>query len=301
MKSQSLLDCIIIGGGTAGLTAALYLARFRRNFIIFDAGDSRTARIPLSRNYPAFPDGISGDDVLKKLKAQLKPYSVSINQEKIETLELLSPFHFVISTSNGTFSAQHVILATGVKDRAPDLPHLKQAVALGLVRYCPVCDAFEIIDKKIAVITQDQHGLNEALFLRHYSPYITLIIQGKKVNFSHKKLQEIKKAKIQLLENPVLDIHIDKQCITAQTQDHKIITFDALYCALGCIKNNKLAMNLGAKETKGDLIVNKHQQTSIKGLYAIGDSIFGLNQLCVAQGSAAIAAVAIHNHCANQY
>lgn len=70
MKSQSLLDCIIIGGGTAGLTAALYLARFRRNFIIFDAGDSRTARIPLSRNYPAFPDGISGD-VLKIINSQL--------------------------------------------------------------------------------------------------------------------------------------------------------------------------------------------------------------------------------------
>ena len=296
-----MLDCIIIGGGPAGLTAALYLARFRRNFKIFDAGDSRSSYIPLSRNYPAFPEGISGDDLLSRLKTQLKPYSVTLTREKIEALELIAPFHFIASTSKNTYGTQHVIMATGVNDISPDLPHLKKAVQLGLVRYCPICDAFEIIDKKIGVITQDKHGLKEALFLRHYSPHINLIIQGKHLNFTRKEQLEIKKANIQLLENPTLDININQRCITVRTKDHKIIVLDTLYCAFGCIKNNKLAVNLGAKETKGDLIVNKHQQTSIKGLYAIGDNISGLNQLCVAQGSGAIAAVAIHNHCPIHY
>lgn len=296
-----MLDCIIIGGGPAGLTAALYLARFRRNFKIFDTGDSRSAQIPISHNYPAFSDGISGEELLKKLKNQLNHYCVKLIREKIETIKLVSSYHFVLSSSKTTYNAKYVILATGVNDITPDLPHHKKAVQLGLVRYCPICDAFEVIDKKIGVIAKDRHGLKQALFLRHYSPHITLIIQGKPIYFTRKEKAEIKKANIQLLDNPNLDINIPARCITAETKEQKIITFDTLYCALGAIKNNEMAINLGAKETKGDLIVNNHQQTSVKGLYAIGDNISGLNQICVAQGSGAIAAVDIHNHCTSIY
>ncbi|HRD69190.1 MAG TPA: NAD(P)/FAD-dependent oxidoreductase [Legionella sp.] len=301
MAKSPVLDCIIVGGGPAGLTAAIYLARFRRQFKIFNYGQSRASLIPLSHNYPGFSKGISGVELLNRLKGQLKKYNIPVIKQKIETLKQNSQHHFVATTETDTFVSKYVILATGVTDVAPRIKHIKQAIKKGLLRYCPVCDAYEVINKRIAVISHDKSGLDKALFLRHYSPYITLLIQDGGVNFSAEEQRQIEEARIRIIESPSLTTDLNSSCISATAPDGKLYTFDTLYSALGCAKSNQLALGLGARETEGDLIVSKHQQTSVEGLYAAGDIIAGLNQLCVGEGEGATAATDVHNHCSKNY
>ena len=168
-----ILDCLIIGGGPAGLTAALYLARYRRRFLIIDAGDSRAAQIPQSHNHPGFA-GISGPALLEKLRTQAGRYGVQILCEAVTSLTRNAE-GFVAAVENGTLEASRVLLATGIKDEEPPLPGLEQAVSRKAVRYCPVCDGYEASDKNIAVYGPIGEAANKALFLRTYTKRLTVL------------------------------------------------------------------------------------------------------------------------------
>ncbi|KTD48681.1 thioredoxin reductase [Legionella rubrilucens] len=290
-QNRDCYDCVIIGGGPAGLTAALYLARFRRHFKIFDSGESRAALIPVSHNYPAFVEGVAGVRLLELLKAQLACYETTITAEKVRQLKKKGGL-FEVLTDSACYSARMILLATGVIDISPDLPHAEKAIAQGLLRYCPVCDAYEVKNKRIGVIVQDRKGLNEALFVRHYSADVLVLAQRNVVLTDYDK-RRMKQAGIRLLFQP--DIHFDFKHRFIEIQAEQTLHIDTLYAALGTIQQNKLAIDLGAREDKGDLLVNRHQQTSVPGLYAAGDITAGLNQLVVAEGQGAIAATDIHN------
>ncbi|PUT43023.1 NAD(P)/FAD-dependent oxidoreductase [Legionella taurinensis] len=290
-QNRDCYDCVIIGGGPAGLTAALYLARFRRDFKIFDSGESRAALIPVSHNYPAFVEGVAGVRLLALLKAQLACYETTVTTEKVRQLKKKDG-SFEVFTDSACYLASTVLLATGVIDISPDLPHTEKAIAEGLLRYCPVCDAYEVKNKRIGVIVQDRKGLNEALFVRHYSDDVLVLTQKSTVLTDYDK-RRMRQAGIRLLSQP--DIHLDFKHRSIEIQAEPTLRIDTLYAALGTIQQNKLALDLGARENKGDLLVNRHQETSVPGLYAAGDITAGLNQLVVAQGQAAIAATDIHN------
>ncbi|MBA2710523.1 MAG: NAD(P)/FAD-dependent oxidoreductase [Tatlockia sp.] len=294
MKNSDEFDCIIIGGGPAGLTAGIYLARFRRSAVIFDNLDSRASRIPLSHNYPCFPSGISGKDLLKKFHEQLSSYPIPIINKKVETLKK-DEQGFLIEVEENLYRTNNIILATGVKDNEPELPNLLDGVFKGLIRHCAVCDAFEVINRKLAVIGEGDQGLNEALFLRNYTPNVTLITSEKSNLWSKKQLKLISDANIKITDLKIEAIELTKSKAEIVFVDGKTEHYDSLYSALGCIKNNKLAIDVDAKLSKGLIVVNKKQETSVPGLYAAGDIVSGLNQICVAESQAAIAATAIHD------
>ncbi|RUQ84514.1 NAD(P)/FAD-dependent oxidoreductase [Legionella septentrionalis] len=295
-KQKGEYDCIIIGGGPGGLTAAIYLARFRRKVVIYDANQSRALRIPVSHNYPAFPKGIAGEELLRRLKKQLSVYEVPIIYEPVQELKQLDAEKFYIASETSTQTARHIILATGVEDVEPNLPNVTNAVQCGLIRHCPICDGFEVIDKDIAVLGRGAMGLGEALFIRVYSPHITLITMGESPAWSRAELQKITQAGLKIITEDIVEINLS-DCTHVTFKNGLTLRFDCIYSALGSVKNNKLVQHMEVKQKDGCLIVDKHQQTSLKGLYAVGDIVSSLNQVCVAQGQAAIAATAIHNHC----
>ncbi|WP_419420067.1 NAD(P)/FAD-dependent oxidoreductase [Legionella sp. D16C41] len=287
-------DCLIVGAGPAGLTAAIYLARFRRNIAIYDCSYSRASLIPTSHNYPGFVNGISGNELLERLKQQLQPYNIAVVREKIESLSQVDG-HFIAKSSQGEILSKYIILATGVKDIEPELPFVNDAVRLGLIRHCPICDGFEIIDQKIAVIGEGKDGLAEAIFLRHYTPYITLLTLGREPHWTKKELKDIKQAGLIVNSLPLVKVEltIDKGA-TLYFADGQKEHYHCLYSALGCIKHTALALMLNAKHKDGKLLVNHCYETSIKGLFAIGDLVSNLYQICVAESHAAIAATTIH-------
>lgn len=112
-------DCIIIGAGPAGLTAAIYLARYHLSIRLFDCGTSRAAMIPCTRNHAGFPDGIKGTELLDRMGAQAAKYGALRENRKVERLERKDGV-FVVDTDSGTWRARTVLLATGVVNRYPD-------------------------------------------------------------------------------------------------------------------------------------------------------------------------------------
>jgi thioredoxin reductase (NADPH) len=298
------LDCLVVGGGPAGLTAALYLARFNRRFLVVDGGSPRASWIPTSHNIPVFAEGISGPEILSRQRAHAERYGAALVQGTVCGLQKM-PDHFVAMIDDrdgGTrqIRARRVLLATGAVDIEPDLPDLPNAVQRGLVRYCPICDGYEAANKKIAVIGYGDRGLGEAIFVaRTYSKDVTLLTLGQGMDLDADQQRRVEEHGIKLVHEPVAALDMEGDRIAAMRtgsgQEHR---FDVLYSALGLKLRSDLGIALGAEHDEtGALIVDDHNRTSVKGLYAAGGVVRGLDQIVVAMGHAAVAAVDVHNRC----
>ena len=295
--APQLLDTLIVGGGPAGLTASIYLARFRRRFVVVDSGASRASWIPLSHNHAGFPDGVTGDELLARMRAQAERYGTRIVPGTVSAVERAAEGGYCVRTDDGReFRARPVLAATGVIDQEPQLPNLYQAVQRGLIRHCPVCDGFEVTGHRIGVIGHGTGALGEALFLRTWSRDITLLTLGEPMKLEEAEERRMAEAGIRAVEDPVVEVHTESGRIAAlTTASGERLTFDTLYSALGCHPRTEPVKALGVRiGPDGRLVTDRHQQTGIEGLYAAGDIVEGLNQISVAMGQAAVAASAIH-------
>jgi thioredoxin reductase (NADPH) len=290
--SSEPCDCLIIGGGPAGLTAAVYLARYRRRIVLFDAGESRASRIPESHNYPGFPGGISGSRLLGALRKQAGTYGVSQISARVTELKRQGG-GFAAMSGGQEIEARFVLLATGIVDESPDVPGLDEAVAEGLIRYCPVCDGYEATDQRIGVLGHGEDASSKARFLRTYSNDVTLLsLDG--AGDKTETARSLREAGIKMA-GPVGAIEHSGEGMRAVLRGGQTVSFDVVYPALGCGVRSELASALGAKTNNvGCLEVDKHQRTTAPGIYAAGDVVSDLHQIAVATGHAAIAATHIH-------
>ena len=211
---QKIHDCLVIGGGPAGLTAGLYLARFNRCFVIADAGDSRAALIPKSHNIPVFPDGVAGLELLNRQHATLQRYAPQCLREcrvtSLAKTDVGFEARLVESSGTSLLRARRVILATGAKDVEIDWPDVRDAVGRGLVRYCPICDGYEVQNRRIAVIGDGAHGLAEATFIaRTYGSDVTLLTLGRELNVAADEQNRAHKYGIKIRIDRVLALRIE--------------------------------------------------------------------------------------------
>ncbi|WP_339931280.1 NAD(P)/FAD-dependent oxidoreductase [uncultured Brevundimonas sp.] len=286
-------EILIIGAGPAGLTAATYLARFRRRVLVADGGEPRAGWIPVSHNMPGFPDGITGAQILNRMREQAGEYGAVIEEGRVEHLSR-DRESFMAELNGRTFTIRAVLLATGVVDHHPDLPGVERAIQRSLVRICPICDGYEAVDKAVAVIGDSDRGVREAAFLRTYSDRVTLIHTGRPGALTDR--EALTRLGIALVETPIENVKIGGDRVTALGWGGQFQTFDLVYSALGTSANTALADGLTADaDEDGRLLVNLHQATSVPGLYAAGDVVRGLNQIAVATAEAAVAATDIHN------
>lgn len=293
-SEQDYLDCLVIGGGPAGLTSAIYLARYRRNVMVIDSGESRAALIPETHNYPGFAAGVSGKKLLKLLTAQAGNYGVKIAHDRVEHLQE-SGDGFTATASGRTISTKRVVLATGLVDRALEIPGLRPAIAEGLVRYCPICDGYEASDQRIGVLGKADIACSKAIFLRTFSKSITLLAaDGEPAG--DKVCHELRDAGVRLPAAYAVGFERKRREIVAVMSDGSRQAFDVIYPILGCDVRSELAAALGARQTEiGCIEVGAHQQSSVEGLYAAGDVVSDLHQIAVGTGHAAVAATHIHN------
>src|SRR3954466_16370979 len=293
--SDEVLDCLVIGGGAAGLTAAVYLGRYKRRALILDAGKSRLQRIPRSRNVPGFPDGIEGPELLARMRAHAQRYGVPTQGVRVERLERLQqPGHgrFVAQAGDRSWRARFVILATGARDVEPEIEGMQAAMQAGQVRYCPVCDGFETQGKRVAVLGRAGHGVRESLFVANFGNQVTWLALATHEEVDPAALAQLRTAGVRIADSPPhrIECGVDGVGVRVELQNGQVLEFDTLYPALGLHHACELATVLGARAREnGQLEVDEHQQTTVDGLYVAGDVALDLNQISVAAGHAAIA------------
>ena len=298
MNGDKPLDCLVIGGGPAGLTAAIYLARFHLDILVVDEGKSRAGWIPCTRNVSGFPDGIKGTELLERMRKQAGKYGAKILTERVTKLERDEETGLFAATwGSGCVEARKILLATGVTNRRPPMDETlhDDALARGLVRYCPICDAFEVTDKKVGVIGSDSHGVAEAVFIRSYTADVTLIAPDKALKLKPEDQARLKAAGIGCVDGPAEAAAISDEFIVIDTAEGHY-TFDTVYPALGSDTHVQLAEQLGAALSDlRNITVDSHQRTSVPGVYAAGDVVIGLDQISHAMGEGGVAATTIRN------
>ncbi len=291
--TREIWDCVIVGGGPAGLTAAIYLARFHLSTLVLDGGQSRASLIPRSHNHSGFPHGINGAALLERMRLQAVQFGATLKAGRANDLKTTKD-GFEIIFSSERFTARKVLLATGVENHRPPIPgpiH-DQALREGLLRYCPICDGFELTDQRIAVLSNSEKSLREALFIRSYSRDVHVLMLNPELNGYAAKEQY---ASLNFLPGPLKSVQISKGEIVFELPDRHH-GFDGAYCALGTTVYSALAASLGATLTpEGCVLTDRHQRTSVAHLYAAGDVVSGLDQISVAMGQAATAATAMRN------
>jgi thioredoxin reductase (NADPH) len=288
-----VLDCIVIGAGPAGLTAAIYLARYRRDVLVFDSGKSRARWIPESHNCPGFPGGISGPELLRRLRAQLEQYDTETITQCVVSISRDANGFKVFDAAGTEYSARTVLLATGIVDVLPSSAHIEAAIKNGIVRLCAICDGYEISDQRIAVYGPSIAAVRHAIFMRTYSTRVTAVssAEGGLDETTCRKAGDLS---IKLIQHPA-ELQITAHSCNVVDSLGERHVFDGVYPVLGSNAQSQLAVALGAEtDDNGELRVSPQQMSTIDGIYVAGDVVSAINQIAVAVGHASVAATAIH-------
>lgn len=293
-------DCIIVGAGPAGLTAAIYLARFHLSIRLFDSGNSRAALIPCTHNHAGYPEGISGRELLARMLEQAERYSAQRELARVTKVERMDD-GFLVRTDQREYRSRTVLLATGVINNRPkdmdDALHT-EALARGLLRYCPICDGYEVTDKRVAVIGTGSHGAAETVFLRGYTADLTLISPEVEHSFEPNLEAELESAGVRRVAGPCGGYAIEDGQLALDTAEGRL-RFDSVYPALGSRVRSDLASEAGAMISEDQcIVVDSHQRTNVPGLFAAGDVVKGLDQISHAMGEGGVAATTIRNYLA---
>jgi thioredoxin reductase (NADPH) len=306
-EKRETLDCVIVGAGPAGLTALEYLSRFHRKVVALGANGPSPRLLSIDRTYnlPGFPNGISGQELLSRLAAQATAVGGAMLDATAVRVDG-SFGNFTVQLSDGSsLTARTVILAMGVNDRHPDISNIKPHIGR-FVRYCPVCDGYEHTGKHLGIIGSGGTVARHALFLRTFSHHITIFLHGQsreslgfyKDTLAEKGIDVVEPRVVKILEQPA-DVSGDDilyQGYGLCLEDGKEHPLDVLYSALGCDLPLEPVRHLPLDlDEDGYIRVDCHQETDIPGLYAAGDLVSQINQISVAFGQAAIAAVSIQN------
>ena len=299
---EPILDCLVVGAGPAGLTAAIYLSRYHLDILVVDGGKSRAAWIPTSHNHAGFPEGINGKELLERMCDQAKLYGTRIECGQVTRIEKCEDGLFSAEYGSGPVKARTVLLATGVSNRRPPMDEElhEHALAAGLIRYCPICDGYEVTDKKVGVLGDADRGPGEAIFIRSYTADVTLIDPDGPIEVSAEDRARLEAAGVTLIDGPVTLIEPGEGEIHVETPGGRH-AFASIYPALGSDTHVALAEMLGLELSEDRCIVtDDHQRASLEGVYAAGDVVHGLDQISHAMGEGGVASTTIRNDLAKE-
>ena len=296
-QDLNLYDCVVVGGGPGGLVSALYLGRFRRKVLLIDAGNPRARWIPRIRNLVGYAEGLSGPQLLKRLHRQVKLYPVEFL--KAEATIRRNPKGFIVEAGERKIKTRTVILATGLIDAQPPVTNLTELRESSLLGYCPICDGYDHRDHKVALIVKNNQCFKKLRFIRALCPQMVVVPVGNFI-FSNRIRKYAATHGLKLALKPLRKMNRDPKTgrLLIYLEDFKKpIRVDFAYVALGTQFNKSAVKHLNnlKRNRDGFILTSSHQQTSIPGLYAVGDCVNALAQVSVAIGQAALAATRIHH------
>lgn len=284
---------IVVGGGLAGLSAAIYLGRARRDTLVVDFGKSLARWEPEVENYLGFPEAISGTELLERARRQATRYHVRFARDEIISAHKAGDV-FKLRGRRHDYSAHHLLLATGIYHIPPDFHGLKSCLGHSLF-FCKDCDGFRVQGQRIAIYGTGNDAAEYALAMRVYACETMILTNGQRPAWTRFLARGIARHRIPVYRTPI------KRAVRRGYQIQKILFCDgtdveigALFTTRGDIYHNKLADMLGATLHHGEITVNSHMRTNIKHLYAAGCVTPANCQMIIAAGQGAIAAQAIN-------
>jgi thioredoxin reductase len=288
-----MLDVAIIGGGPAGLSAALVLGRCRRRVTLVDAGHPRNAA---SRALHGFltRDGTPPLEMLRLGREELAPYGIEWRTAEVAEI-VRAPEGFEIRLQDGErLRARTTLIASGVRDDLPPIPGIADCFGI-TVHHCPYCDGWEVRDKTLAVIGHDARSATAlGLALTTWSARVFVCTNGKRVRQEHRRQLEAHTVAID--ESPIAHLEHDHGHVAGLvTQSGNRLGCDAVFLATGQRPQSDLARRLGCEVTRRGLVKTDHLgQTCVPGVYVAGDASRDVQFAVVAAAEGAKAAVAIN-------
>lgn len=294
-------DVIIIGSGPAGYTAAIYAARSEFKPLMF-AGDEVGGQLMLTTevgNFPGFPDGIQGPDLMSAMRRQAEKFGTEIVSEKVEAVDF-SSHPFKVTAGGGTHEARTIIISTGASAKWLGLESEKALTGKG-VSACATCDGFFFKDKKVAVVGGGDSAMEEATFLTRFAKEVAVLARGDKLKASEimqKRAENDPKVSIRLNIEVAEVLGVSEGRVTGLklrdtgTGEISEEDFDGLFVAIGRAPNTK--MFEGQLELGRGYIVTKDRttETSVPGVFAAGDvQDFRYRQAITAAGTGCMAAI----------
>jgi len=265
-------DAIIVGAGPAGLSAAIYLARYDRSCVVFDAGHGRSTHHQMNHNYLGFPGGVPAVKIRELGKQQLAEYpQVDFEHHKVQDIDRVGD-DFVAKGQFGTYTAKVVVLCTGVLDHYPHFHGWEEYVGHSMF-WCITCDGYSSKGKNILVIGHTNGAAGEAIQLSRFSNQLTLLTNSHLNEIEDKYLKRLEKFGIPVIHDKIEQaIGTGGQFEAVLTEEGHHIPLDALFCTQGATPEVRLAVDLGVTLFENGYIDTDYEQkTNVPGVYAAGD------------------------------
>ncbi len=297
-RMSNQFDVMIIGGGIAGLQAAIQLGRYKHKIAVIDSNDGRSSICRCYHNILGWPDGVSGETLRNLGKMHAKRYGVSfINNEVIQVNKQKQSFK-IDCRGGDSYTAKRILIATGVKDNIPPIKNIYKC--LGLTIYvCPDCDGYEVADKHVIVIGSNMPGANMALTLSYFTNQITFINQDWK-QLDREALKKLKQNGISYIQEDVEEILLEED--TADFMGVRLKSGDVIPAERGFLGfggnevRSELATQLGIERTENKHVIvdPRTKKTNVEHVWAAGDITVHSEQTTIAMGDGMQAAIWIH-------
>ena len=296
-------DIAIVGGGMAGLSAALYGGWLGRKVFLAERQmfGGQIVNADQIENYPGFPDGILGADLVSQARMQAMKFGAKMAYTEITTVKL-DGNHFLLESSDDSYEAGAVIVATGAKNRLLGVPGEAEFEGKGVSR-CATCDGAFFADKPVAVIGGGDTALDEALYLANIVSEVSVIHQNEQPNASATLVGRAKEnPKIALLSNLAPEAIIGTDSVEAlRLSDGSQLPVAGVFIAVGFDPETTLLNNIADLDGAGHALVDLQMQTSVPGLFAVGSARQGnVGQLVSAAGDGVTAAISAHRYLHNR-
>lgn len=287
-------DVVIVGGGPAGLSAAIYLGRAKRAVSVIDSNKTMCRWEPHVENYLGFPESISGEELLKRGRKQADRYDIEFVEDTIETASGKIG-KFIVESKERKYEAQRLLLATGIFHVPPAISNFECCLGHSMF-FCKDCDGFRVQGKRIGIFGTNNDTVEYALGMLAYSPCVFVLTNGFRPIWDKKHAAWLEEYKIGVFSGRVEDVeHEDGLVRSIKFSEGQTLMLDTLFTTRGDIVKNRLADDLGAKlDENGEVIVDKCMMTSVPGLYAAGCVTPANCQIIIAAGQGAIAAQSIN-------
>jgi thioredoxin reductase (NADPH) len=263
-------DAVIVGGGPAGLAAAIYLARFNRSVLVVDGGQGRSTTHETNENYPGFPQGIRSRALRERACRQAGRFGAEMVAANATAVRVVRD-GFSVRAGARTHRCRALVLATGVVDRLPAIEHVDRYLGVSLF-WCITCDGWKARDKRVLVVGNDDEAATTALQFLNFTEDVSMITNAPRLTISRAKVRALERASVPLIRDTISSIRgRGGRMSEVRTSGGERMPLDVMFSHQGCEPNVGLARSLGVRLEEGFIRTDVEQRTNVKRVYAAGD------------------------------